>query len=140
MELFAGFNRRQLRQVVALSTRVHKPAGAVVAREGTLAQELLVVISGTAIATIDGTPVAELAGGAQIGTSVLGVPVRHGTTVTTATPTDILVFSMADVRHLVQQNPVVRARLEGIKAPSAVTEPERPVGHSAPSLGDLVGA
>src|SRR5687767_11369131 len=72
MELFAGLSRRQLRQVVALSTLVRRPAGAVLAREGQFAQELLVLISGGAVATVDGVPVANLTGGAQIGSSVVG--------------------------------------------------------------------
>lgn len=140
MELFAGLTRRQLRQVVALSTLVHKSAGAVLAHEGQLAQEVVVLISGGAIATVDETPVAELGRGSHLGTSVLDKPAPHGATVRTATPCDILVLSVADVRSLVEQHPIVRARLEGTEAPRPSRQPECTTERVMPPLGRLIDA
>jgi CRP-like cAMP-binding protein len=140
VDLFAGLSRRQLRQVGALSTLLHRPAGGVLVREGQPAQELIVILSGHALATVDGEPVAELAGGAHVGTSVPVERARHRATVTTVTPTDILVFSVADIRDLIRQNPVVRARLEATEVPQPMATPRRSMSDWTPSVEGLIDA
>jgi CRP-like cAMP-binding protein len=123
LELFAGLSRQQLRQVVALSTLLHKAAGAVLAREGQCVREVLILTSGRAIATVEGKLVATLERGSNLGTSVLNERGRYGATVTTVTPTEVLVFSVADIRHLAHQHPTVRARLEATASALTIAVP-----------------
>lgn len=132
MDLFAGLTPRQLRQVTALGTLLHKAPGVVLAREGHLARELVVVVSGTAVATVGGQVVADLDAGSQLGATVLRQPARQPATVTTVTPTDVVVFSAADIRHLVHQLPLVGARLEEAAA-GQVRSPARSGSSSSPS-------
>lgn len=140
MQLFAGLNRRQRRRVAALSTIMHCPGGDVLARQGQFAQELIVIVSGHALATIDGKPAAVMPAGSHVGASVLVGRARHTATVTTVTPTDVLVFAVADIRDLVAEHPTVRTRLEATDIPEHHIDTGRTAGGRIPPLRRLVGS
>jgi CRP-like cAMP-binding protein len=139
IDLFAGLSTRQLRRVASLSTPLRRPAGRVIARQGEWMQELIVIVSGTALATAgEGAPVV-LGPGDHLGASDGHRGGRHHATVTTTEPTDLLVLSIDDVQALLQDR-VIRARLEAAQGPSwphrleATTQPNTEPAHSDPTV------
>jgi len=117
--LFADLDRDELDQVAQAATDIELEAGKVLMREGSVAHEMVVVVSGTLEVTRDGAHVAEIGPGGFAGEMALLTHSHRNSTVTTKSPCSVLhidgrAFStlLADVPEIaVKMLPVIASRV-----------------------------
>ena len=111
LELFADCTKAELRQIRSLTTYLRIPKGRVLIREGSRAQEFLIITSGTARVTREtgdgATTVAEVGSGEILGEMALltGSP-RNATAVATS-DLGVLVSSASEFRSILRIAPSV---------------------------------
>jgi CRP-like cAMP-binding protein len=88
---FSRLTRRELGPLAANADRVSVPEGTLVAREGWLAKEFIVVLGGEAIALRHGREVGRLGAGTQLGAMSLVDGVPNDVTVVAGTDLEVLV-------------------------------------------------
>jgi CRP-like cAMP-binding protein len=115
LELFANCTKAELRQIRSLTTYLRIPRGRTLIREGSRAQEFLIITSGTARVTRetgDGTTtVAEVSSGEILGEMALltGSP-RNATAVATS-DLGVLVSSASEFRSILRIAPAVADKI-----------------------------
>ncbi len=111
LELFTDCTKAELRQIRSLTTYLRIPKGRVLIREGSRAQEFLIITSGTARVTREtddgATTVAEVGSGEILGEMALltGSP-RNATAVATS-DLGVLVSSASEFRSILRIAPSV---------------------------------
>lgn len=138
ISLFAGTGRRELERIAQLSTGVWLPAGEVLCRQGRRACELIVVREGLATVHIDDREVGVLVPGDFFGELPLLSGQAYTATVTAATPMHVLVLTRAEFSSLLDDAPVVAARILstlGGRRWTAVEVPEERVGRLSQAVG-----
>jgi CRP-like cAMP-binding protein len=115
--LFSDCSRAQLRFVDSLCTATEVPEGKRLLRQGTTACEFLVIARGTAVATVDGRPIALVEAGSFVGDMALFGPGVQRSSVTSATHMDLLTFSPQECEMLLAAPlPSVHEKLDAVLA------------------------
>jgi CRP-like cAMP-binding protein len=125
--LLAGLGRRDLEEVGRLADEVDLPEGRVVARQGATSDEFFVIIDGSVRCQRDGKPLCDLGPGEFFGElAVLGEMPRTAT-VTTTSPSRLLVVGHREFHALLSKYPTVQgAVLKSVAQRISVHEPDRP--------------
>jgi CRP/FNR family transcriptional regulator, cyclic AMP receptor protein len=130
-ELFAGCSKDELRKIRSLTTYLRIPKDRVLMREGSLAQEFIIINSGTARVsrTTDGgaETVAEVGSGEVLGEMALLTGSRRNATATAATDLGVLVSSASEFRTILRIAPTVADRVFQISMNRAATDDLVPV-------------
>jgi CRP-like cAMP-binding protein len=109
--LFTGISRRRRTQVASLFDEVTLPAGRTLARQGAYADELFVVVDGSADVAIGSTPVGTVGPGDVVGEiGLLAGPARSATVVATS-PMRVLVSGPRELARLMHDFPQVADRI-----------------------------
>jgi CRP-like cAMP-binding protein len=107
LPVFKNCNRRQIEQIASIVDQVDVPAGHVLCREGGVARECFVIVSGQVEVTLDGVHVATVGAGETVGEMALLDGGRRSATVTTTTATVALVIEGRRFEALVHSMPAV---------------------------------
>jgi CRP-like cAMP-binding protein len=102
---FDRYPRRRLRRLAAHADRVRVPEGTVLAREGGLVHEMLVVVAGEVVASRHGGSERRLGTGARIGALELVSGAPHPETLVAGTELEVLVVNGPAYRGAVQTLP-----------------------------------
>jgi CRP-like cAMP-binding protein len=115
LELFADCTKAELREIRSLTTYLRIPQDRVLMREGSLAQEFIIINSGTARVsreTGDGVEtVAEVGSGEVLGEMALLTGSRRNATATAATDLSVLVCSAREFQTMLRIAPTVADRV-----------------------------
>ena len=115
LELFADCTKEELRQIRSLTTYLQIPKDRVLMREGTRAQEFIIINSGTARVlreTDEGvTTVAEIGSGEILGEMALLTGSPRNATAVAATDLGVLVSSASEFRSILRIAPTVADRV-----------------------------
>jgi CRP/FNR family cyclic AMP-dependent transcriptional regulator len=109
--LFSGLSRRQLDLIARQTDEVKVDAGRVVARQGTLGQEFLLIIDGSARVERDGTVIARLAAGDFFGEMALIDGKPRSASVIAETPIALLVADSRSFRSLLDTVPGLQRKI-----------------------------
>jgi CRP-like cAMP-binding protein len=109
--LFARCSKRQLRAIAALADEIERPAGRVLAKQGTLGSEFFVLIDGAAEVQKDGKRLALLGAGDFFGEIALVTRAPRTATVTLIEPSSLLVMTERDFDALLKAEPEIQARV-----------------------------
>ena len=90
------------------------PEGMSLAGEGDSGYSFYVILEGEVLVTVDGATVATLGPGDFFGEMAILGGGRRNATVTTTTPSRLLVMFGTDFRRLQQEHPEIAARLEDV--------------------------
>ena len=109
--LFQGLSKRQLAQVASLADEIDLPPDRELTHEGATGREFVVIIDGVADVTRNGELINKLGPGDFLGeiSVVTGWP--RTATVTTRTPSRLLVMSSQALRSLLHRMPQVQAKV-----------------------------
>lgn len=119
--LFAETPRRQRRLVARLADELHVPSGMTLTREGHLAREFCVIVSGSAEVRRHGQRAAELGPGDFFGEAgMLGSAPTHAATVVTTSDVHLLVMGRREFASMMWRLPAVAERIRR----QAAVEPE----------------
>jgi CRP-like cAMP-binding protein len=128
---FAGMPDRDLARLAPCFDEAQVGAGMVLAREGGLGHELVVIVEGRATVTRRGAVEGELGPGALVGeTAVLG-PIPHWSRVVARTPMRVLVAGPESLRALGGEAGLLRRVAGSLAARLQQAEPAPPVGADA---------
>ncbi len=136
--LFAGTGRRELERIGQLSTGVWLPASEVLCCQGTRACEMIIVQEGLATVHMDGRQVGVLVPGDFFGELPLLSGQAYTATVIAATPMHVLMLTRAEFSSLLEDAPVVAARILrtlGGRRWAAAEVPEEFVGRLPQTVG-----
>jgi CRP-like cAMP-binding protein len=115
--MFHACTERELREISQLATELDVPAGKVLMTEGQPGHEFVIVMAGTAIATVNGSQVAAFVPGDFFGEMALLDNGPRSATVTAATDLHIAVVSAAEFDALLERVPhLARQVLAGLAA------------------------
>jgi CRP-like cAMP-binding protein len=106
--LFAGLGQRELDEVGRLADRVDVTAGRALTRQGETAEEFFVLVHGTARVERDGQTVATLHDGDFLGEIALVDGKPRTATVTTETPSELLVVGHREFHSLLDEFPSIQ--------------------------------
>jgi len=109
--LFAECDKKELMEIGKLATEIEIPAGREFIKEGDFAQEMLVIVEGTATVTKSGQKVATLGPGDVVGELALLQHRPRNATVTSDTKLDILVVDSGAMDALLDDIPGLAKRL-----------------------------
>jgi CRP-like cAMP-binding protein len=109
--LFAGFDRHHVERLGMLTEEVDVPAGKVLIRQGELGDDLMIIYSGLVAVERDGIKVNELGPGDFFGEIALLEQGPRTATVTTETPSRLLVINHRDFHAVMDEFPEVAARV-----------------------------
>ena len=109
--LFAGTSADELRRIASRVDEIDVPAGYTLTREGDRGREFVVLVEGSATVENDGRVIATLADGDFLGEIALLLYTQRTATVTTTTPSRLLVMTDRDFRTLVDDVPAFSARV-----------------------------
>jgi CRP/FNR family transcriptional regulator, cyclic AMP receptor protein len=103
--LFAECDKKELVEIGKLATEIEIPAGREFIKEGEFAQEMIVIIEGTATVTRGGEKIATLGSGDVVGELALLQHRPRNATVTADTKLDILVIDSGAMDALLDDIP-----------------------------------
>jgi CRP-like cAMP-binding protein len=103
--LFSHCNRQQLQEIGKVADEVSVPAGTVLTRQGDVAFELFVLVSGTASVTRDGRLIATVGPGGFVGELAVIARTPRTATVTAETDIDLLVLTPIGLSQLLDHIP-----------------------------------
>jgi CRP-like cAMP-binding protein len=109
--LFERCSQRELESLRLIATPLEVPAGKVLAKQGDVGREFMIVVEGSAEAVRDGTTVGVLGPGSFCGEMSLLDQKPRSATVTTLEPTTLLVISAPDFNSMVATVPSVDRRM-----------------------------
>jgi CRP-like cAMP-binding protein len=102
---FDRYPRRRLRQLAAHADRIHVPEGTVIAREGGLVHEMVVVVDGEVVASRRNRGERRLGIGARIGARELMTGAPHPETLVAGSELEVLVVNGPAYRGAAQELP-----------------------------------
>jgi CRP/FNR family transcriptional regulator, cyclic AMP receptor protein len=103
--LFAKCDKAQLREIGQVADELTVHAGTVLARQGDIGRELLLILEGTAEVERDNKPIARLGRGDFVGELAVIAQVRRNATVTATTDVIVLVLTAAGLSQLLDDIP-----------------------------------
>ena len=109
--LFTGLTRRHLDVIARQTDEVKVDGGKVVARQGTLGQEFLLIVDGSARVERDGTVIARLDAGDFFGEMSLIDGKPRSATVIADTPVALLAVDSRSFRHLLDTVPGLQRKI-----------------------------
>jgi CRP-like cAMP-binding protein len=109
--LFSRCSKRQLRSVAALADEIERPAGRVLAKEGTFGSEFFVIVDGAAEVRKGSTRLALLGAGDFFGEIALVTRAPRTATVTLIEPSTLLVMAERDFDALLKDEPEIQGRI-----------------------------
>ena len=109
--LFSGCSRKDLQTIARIVRDIDHPAGTVIAREGDPGVGLFVITEGMTDVTIGGRRRARLGPGDFFGEISLVTGEPRTATVTTRSPSRLLIFSAPAFRSLLHDAPGIRSRV-----------------------------
>jgi MFS family permease len=112
--IFAPLPPPAIERIVASVRRVDLPAGEVLIRQGDVGDRFLMIVHGDVRVTQDGDLIAERTSGDHIGEIALLRDVPRTATVTTTTPTELLVLDRDPFLEAVTGHPQSQARADAI--------------------------
>ena len=114
LELFAGCSPRQCRELQSVCTPLDVAAGHILCRQGEIAEQCFIVVSGRADVYLDGARVAEVHEGELVGElALLGGRRRRTATVVAATDMRVLAMSRREFTTLKASSFSVQQRVLG---------------------------
>ena len=114
LELFAGCSPRQCRELQSVCTPLDVRAGQTLCRQGEVAEQCFIVVSGHADVFMDGALVAEVHDGELIGElALLGGPRRRNATVIAGSDMRVLALSRREFSSLNAASLTVQQRVLG---------------------------
>jgi CRP/FNR family transcriptional regulator, cyclic AMP receptor protein len=114
MPLFSGLSNSQLKQLAEWVDEVDLPAGKKLLDEGTFAYEFVVIESGSASVSIDGTHVNDLGAGDFFGEIALLATPRRTSSVETTAPMRAGVITAANFRAMIREFPQIAEKIRGV--------------------------
>jgi len=109
--LFQQLSKRELAQVAALADEIDLPAGRTLTTEGANGREFVVLVDGIADVSQDGEVVNTLGPGDFLGEIALVTGEPRTATVTTRSPSRLLVMNAAAFRSLLHDAPQLKKRV-----------------------------
>ncbi|UCH87311.1 MAG: cyclic nucleotide-binding domain-containing protein [Dehalococcoidia bacterium] len=109
--LFSGLSRRHLGLIVRETERVNADRGKVLARQGALGREFLLIVDGSARVERDGKVIARLGAGDFFGEMSLIDKKPQSATVTAETAIDLLVVDARSFRNLLDTVPGLQKKI-----------------------------
>lgn len=109
--LFADLSRKDLAHVDRLATRLDRPAGNVLLREGELAHEMYVIVDGTAEVVRDDEVLGELGPGDFVGEMALLAHARRTSTVRATSDLTVLHLEGRSFHQLLEDVPSIAVQL-----------------------------
>jgi CRP/FNR family transcriptional regulator, cyclic AMP receptor protein len=103
--LFEGLSKKQLRRISSLMTRLDRPAGKVLTREGEQGSEFFIVLEGEVEVRLGDRVVATRGPGEYVGEIALLDRRPRTATVVATTPVSVEVLSRREFRSLLVQAP-----------------------------------
>jgi len=103
--LFSRCNKQQLQEIGSVADEITVPAGTVLTRQGDVAHQLFILISGTASVSRDGESVATVEAGGFVGELALIAQTPRNATVTADTELDLLVLTPRGFGQLLDDIP-----------------------------------
>jgi CRP/FNR family transcriptional regulator, cyclic AMP receptor protein len=103
--LFSHCSKAELKEVGKVADEVTVPAGTVLARQGAVAFELFVIVSGTATVTRDGRKIATVGPGGFVGELAVIARTPRTATVTADSDLDLLVLTPIGLDQLLDDIP-----------------------------------
>jgi CRP-like cAMP-binding protein len=100
--LFSACSDAELGYIASLVTPRSVDAGTAVVREGEPGDDFFVIVSGSAVPTVDGDPVGELVPGSFFGEMALLDGGERVATVTATTPMELLVLNRDDFNIMLE--------------------------------------
>jgi CRP/FNR family transcriptional regulator, cyclic AMP receptor protein len=111
LPVFAGASANELRQIASHVDEIDVPAGYTLTREGDRGREFVVLVEGSATVENDGRVIATLGDGDFLGEITLLLYTQRTATVTTTTPSRLLVMTDRTFRTLVDDVPAFSRRV-----------------------------
>lgn len=109
--LFAGLSSRHLNEIARHTDEVQVPAGKVLARQGALGREFMVIVSGRARVERNGRLIARLRAGSFFGEMALLDGKPRTATVIAETPMVLLCTHSRSFSHLLDATPGLQRKL-----------------------------
>jgi CRP/FNR family cyclic AMP-dependent transcriptional regulator len=109
--LFQGLSRRELGQVAALADEIDLPSGRTLTSEGRSGREFVVLVDGVADVSRRGKTINKLGPGDFLGEISLVTGRPRTATVTTRSPSILLVLSAPAFRRLLRSMPSIQAKV-----------------------------
>jgi CRP-like cAMP-binding protein len=109
--LFGRCTKKELNEIAARADELTLPEGKVLARQGERGREFVVIVDGAADVHRDGRRINQLGRGDFLGEIALLSGAPRTATVTTTSPTRILVLTDAAFKSLTNDLPSVQTRL-----------------------------
>jgi CRP/FNR family transcriptional regulator, cyclic AMP receptor protein len=109
--LFQQLSKRELAQVAALADEIDLPAGRTLTTEGANGREFVVLVDGIADVSQDGDVVNTLGPGDYLGEIALVTGEPRTATVTTRSPSRLLVMNASAFRSLLHDSPQLKKRV-----------------------------
>ncbi len=111
VSLFAGLRQKELHRVASLMTRAQVPAGTTLTRQGTTGHEFIIILDGQAIVSRDGQEIATVSTGDFQGEISLLDGGPRTATVTTTTPTTVMVATRQEFMALLDEAPEIARQM-----------------------------
>jgi CRP-like cAMP-binding protein len=109
--LFAGCSKRELGEIALVADELAVPEGETLIREGERGREFLVIESGTVSVSRGLRPIAQLGPGDWVGEIALLTDVPRTATVTTTSPTRVLVLTDRAFAKLIRDVPSIAQKV-----------------------------
>lgn len=103
--MFYTCTKQELNTLARLTTEIDVPAGKTLTVEGEPGQEFMIVLEGTAVATVGGTQVATFGPGDYFGEIALLDPGLRTATVTASTPMALAVVGRGEFHQMLDDVP-----------------------------------
>ena len=109
--LFANLSKKEISQISSLATRLEKPAGKELTRQGEHGNEFVIILDGEVEVVVDGEVVATRGPGEYVGEIALLEDRPRTATVVAKTPVSVDVIGQREFRTLVAMKPEIAQRL-----------------------------
>ncbi len=111
VSLFAGADRKELREIAKATTEMKVAAGAEFVRQGDSGREAFIVVDGQAQVTVDGNEVATVGPGDTVGEMALLDKGPRSATVTALEPMTLLVLDPREFKGLMLGVPTIAVKV-----------------------------
>lgn len=109
--LFASCTKRQLKEIGRVADEIRLPAGKVLAQQGEIGFDLMILVAGIAEVTRDGAVVGEVGSGHFIGEMAVLSERPRNATLTAKTEVDVLVLTRSGLDQLLDDIPGLAKQL-----------------------------
>jgi len=114
--LFAGLDKKHLRQISSLATQIDVNEGRVLTKEGEHGNEFIIIVDGEAEVRVGDTVVATRGPGDYFGEIALVANRPRTATVTAKTPMRLEVIGRREFQTMLHDNPTIATELLGVAA------------------------